>query len=213
MKTKTIVIANQKGGVGKSTTAIAMAAILEQKGFKTLFIDTDPQCNSSGTYRAKVDGEATLFDVILESPPIPVAEAIQKTNNGDIVASDPLMRNADKILDSDVNGIFNLKDQLDELKKENKYDYIIIDTNPSLNKMLISSLIASDDLIIPVMADLYSIEGLMQFQVTLDAVKKRFNPDIRTTGLLLIKFNKRTRLGAKLKEQLEEIAKDLNTSS
>jgi len=211
MKTKTIVIANQKGGIGKTTTATAMATILKKKGFKTLLIDTDPQCNSSDSYRAKIEDEPTLFDVILDDETIPASEAIQTTDCGDIIPSDPLLRNADNILGSNLNGVFRLQEKLDELKNNNHYDYIIIDTNPVLNTILFSALIAADDLIIPITADRYAIQGLVQLQETLDTIKKRYNPNLKIIGLLLVKFNRRTRLSQEIQESLEKISGQLNT--
>ena len=96
---RTILIANQKGGVGKTSTATAIANVLQTKGYKVLFIDADPQCNSTNTYRANTgDGITTLYDVILEEEnPVDINEAIQHTEAGDIIASDSLLSNADKI--------------------------------------------------------------------------------------------------------------------
>ena len=94
---KTIIEANQKGGIGKTTTATAVASILNAKGYKTLLIDADQQGNSSDTYRAAIEGRATLFDVLLDEERISLEEAIQHTESGDIVASDPLLRKADEI--------------------------------------------------------------------------------------------------------------------
>lgn len=89
---KVYVVANQKGGIGKTTTATAMAAILQSMGKKTLLIDADQQGNSTDTYRAEFEGQATLYDVLLEDVRIPLKDAIQETEMGDIVASDPLLR-------------------------------------------------------------------------------------------------------------------------
>ena len=91
---KIIVVANSKGGIGKSTTACALASILNKRGLKSLLIDADQQANSSDTYHTKIEGEATLYDVLLEDH-IPVSEAVQHTEAGDIVAADPLLREAD----------------------------------------------------------------------------------------------------------------------
>ena len=100
---KIYVVANQKGGIGKTTTATALASVLSKKGKKVLFVDADKQGNSSDTYKAKIDGVATLYDVLLDDDRIEISEAIQHTSNGDIVASDPLLRKADKILYDDIH--------------------------------------------------------------------------------------------------------------
>ena len=106
------VVANQKGGIGKSTTATNLAGILGKKA-KTLLIDADPQGNSTSTYEAKVEDVATLYDVMIDSDKLPISEAIQHTENGDIVASDPLLVKAEKMLDGDVEGFYRLKDALE----------------------------------------------------------------------------------------------------
>ena len=98
---KVFVVANQKGGIGKTTTATNLAGILSKRA-KTLLIDADPQGNSSSTYQAQIKDVATLYDVMIDSDKLPIDEAIQHLENGDIVASDPLLSKAEKMLDGDV---------------------------------------------------------------------------------------------------------------
>ena len=126
------VIANQKGGIGKTTTATTLAGILNQKG-KTLLIDADPQGNSTSTYQAAIEDTATLYDVMVDEDPVPLDEAVQHMENGDIVASDPLLAKAGKLLDGNVEGMYRLQDALEML---DGYDYIVIDTAPSLDIVL-----------------------------------------------------------------------------
>lgn len=206
---KTFVVANQKGGIGKTTTATSIASILTNKGYKTLLIDTDVQGNSTDTYQAQIEGEATLFDVILDEDPVDISEAIQHTECGDIIASDPLLRRADSILDADrADGMFRLKDSLEKLKG---YDYVIIDTAPTINSVLQNCLVAADEVIVPVTADRYGIQGLADLNNTINATKKRQNPSLKVSGLLLVKYNPRTRLGKEVKDSLEDIAGKMNT--
>lgn len=205
---KTIIVANQKGGIGKTTTATAVASILNAKGYKTLLIDADQQGNSSDTYRAAIEGNATLFDVLLDEERISLEEAIQHTESGDIVASDPLLRKADEILNGDPEGLYRFQDSLDELKG---YDFVIVDTAPSLNSILYNCLVAADDVLIPVTADRYGLQGLSQLNDTINAIKRRQNRNLKIIGLLLIKYNKRTLLSREVKSSLEEIAKSMNT--
>src|SRR5699024_9009601 len=186
---KIYVVANQKGGIGKTTTATALASVLSKKGKKVLFVDADKQGNSSDTYKAKIEGVATLYDVLLDDDRIEISEAIQHTSNGDIVASDPLLRKADKILYDDIDGVFRLDDTL---KKLNGYDYVVIDTNPSIDAILKSCLIACDEVIIPVTADRYALQGLSQLHEAITSIKRRQNTDLNIAGLLLIKYDKRT---------------------
>ena len=204
---RAIVVANQKGGIGKTTTATTLAGILGKKG-KTLLIDADPQGNSSSTYQAVIEDQATLYDVMVDSDKLPIEDAIQQLENGDIVASDPLLSKAEKMLDGDVEGLYRLKDAIDEL---DGYDYLVIDTAPSLNVILYNCLIAADQVIIPVTADAYSMQGLNQLYDTIRAVQRRQNPALKVAGLLLVKFSGRSNLERRVEEELETVAEQMGT--
>ena len=189
----TFVVANQKGGIGKTTTATTIAGILGKK-YKTLLIDADPQGNSSATYQAKIKDQATLYDVMVD--------------NGDIVASDPLLIKAEKLLDGDVEGLYRLKDAIEEVES---YDYIIIDTAPALGVVLYNSLIAADRVIIPITADAYSLQGINQLYSTIKAVQKRQNPSLKIEGLLLVKYSGRSNLEKNMLEELKKTAESMGT--
>lgn len=201
------VVANQKGGIGKTTTATNLAGILGKKG-KTLLIDADPQGNSTNTYEAQIKDVATLYDVIIDSERLPIDEAIQHTPNGDIVASDPLLAKAEKMLDGDVEGFYRLKDALDILVD---YDYVVIDTAPSLNVILYNCLIAADSVIIPVTADSYAMQGIDQLSDTIMAVKRRQNRNLTIAGLLLVRYSGRSNLEKNFRDEISEGAKKLGT--
>ncbi len=204
---KIIVVANSKGGIGKSTTACALASILNKRGLKSLLIDADQQANSSDTYHTKIEGEATLYDVLLEDH-IPVSEAVQHTEAGDIVAADPLLREADAKLSSDPEGLYRMANALEGLKG---YDYVVIDTAPAINWTLRNCLISADEVIIPITADRYGVQGLSQLSETIAAIKKRNNNKLKIAGLLLVKYNPRTNLSKDVYETLEKIAKEMGT--
>ena len=203
----TFVVANQKGGIGKTTTATTLAGILSKKK-KTLLIDADPQGNCTSTYEALIEDQATLYDVMVDSDKLPLEEAIQHMPNGDIVASDPLLSKAEKMLDGDVEGLYRLKDAVDELEG---YDYIVIDTAPSLNVILYNCLIAADQVIIPVTADAYAMQGLQQLSDTIRAVQRRQNPGLSIAGLLLVKFAGRSNLEKTVRTELQQLADTMDT--
>ena len=203
----TYVIANQKGGIGKTTTATTLAGILGREK-QTLLIDADPQGNSTSTYQAAVEDQATLYDVMVDSDQVPLEDAIQHMDNGDIVASDPLLSKAEKLLDGDVEGLYRLKDAIEELEG---YDYIVIDTAPSLSVVLYNCLIAADEVIIPVTADAYSLQGLQQLYDTIKAVQKRQNPNLKIAGLLLVRYTGRSNLEKTKLQELQELAHSMGT--
>ena len=205
---KVYVIANQKGGIGKTTTATALAAILQGMGKRTLLIDADQQGNSTDTYRAEIEGHATLYDVLLEDDRIPLKDAIQKTEIGDIVASDPLLREGDVKLSSDLDGVYRLSEAIEQLEG---YDYVVIDTAPALNHVLYNCLIASDEVIIPVTADRYGLQGLAQLSEAIRKIQKRQNPRLKISGLLLVKYNGRTLLSQEVSRSLNKIAEEMET--
>ena len=206
---KVIVIANQKGGIGKTTTAMALSASLNHMGHKTLLIDADAQGNSSDTFRAGIEQQTTLYDVILAEDKVNIDEAIQHTENGDIVASDPLLRKADEILSGDVEGLYYLSDALANLKG---YEYVVIDTAPALNIILYNCLIAANYVVIPITTDRYGIQGLVGLDQTISAVQKRQNRDLKVAGLLLVKYNDRTVLGQSGKKSIIDMATKMGTT-
>lgn len=204
---KVICIANQKGGIGKTTTATALSSILS-KEYRTLLIDADQQGNSSDTYRAKIEGNATLYDVLIDEHSIPLKEAIQHTDEGDIVASDPLLREADAKLSGDSDADYRLQDALSSLEN---YDYVIIDTAPAINHLLYNALIAADEVVIPITADRYGLQGLAQLSEVIKKIKHRQNQKLKIAGLLLVKYNPRTLLSRDVLSSLQKIAEEIGT--
>ncbi len=205
---KVITIANAKGGVGKSSTATALSSILSERGFRTLLIDCDTQCNSTDTYRAEVEGKATVYDVLLDESRIGIDEAIQHTECGAVLAGDSLLRQADEKLKGSVDGLYRMADAIE---KCTDYDYIVIDTAPAMNSILHNCLIAADEVIIPVTADRYALQGLSQLFETIKAIRKRQNPKLTVAGLLLTKYNGRANLSKEVRASLEDIADSMNT--
>ena len=209
-KTKVIAIANQKGGIGKTTTATTMASMLSEKGYKTLLIDADPQRNSTATYGAQSDGVATLFDVLAAKERIPLYEAIQHTDYGDIVASDKLMRDADIIfLQDSTNGIYRLQDAISEYNTT--YDYIIIDTNPTIDRIMYNALVAADEVIIPISATMYGFMGLGDLLETIREIQKRPNKNLKVKGILIVAYKGQTLFAKDVKKDLAHAADMIGT--
>lgn len=201
-----ISVTNQKGGVGKTTTVTALASVFTKRGIKNLIIDTDPQCNSTDTYRAKIQNQATVFDLMQREAT--AREAIQKTEYGDIIASDPLMERADKEFDK-TGKEYILSETLEDIK--NDYDYVFIDTSPSLGIMLVNALTASTDIIIPVVPTRYSLQGISRLRETILTVKKYTNSELRVMGILLTMYQSNTNLSREIAGELPKLESLFNT--
>lgn len=199
---KTIVYGNQKGGVAKTTSATATASILTSKGYKVLFVDSDQQCNSTSLYGAKVEGEPTLYDVLMGDPIIPISRAIQRTKLGDIVPGDPLLNEADRVLDQTSNSdLLRLKNALSHVKG---YDFCIIDSGPSLGAVLKMDLVAATSIVICVDSDPDSLSGLMNLADVIKNVQNGLNPKLSLVGILLTNYEGSTNQARAFKESLKE---------
>lgn len=196
---KIIAIANQKGGVGKTTTATSMAAGLTQKGFSTLLIDTDPQGNATDTYGLNTDDDIpTIFSVFYGDAT--VAEAIQSIDGlGDLIPGDLRMSAADMQF-TQQGREYILKEAIQKIS--DRYDYIIIDTPPTLGIVTINALTASDSVLIPMLADRYSLQGIKQLANTIDTVRKYSNPRLTIDGILLTRYNGRTILNRDVRDAI-----------
>jgi len=202
-----IAVANQKGGIGKTTTAVALAAGLSKKGFKTLLIDTDSQCNATDTYQAETEETATIVDLLFEQEP--AINCIQKTEAGHIIASDPLMQNAETKFPNDPSKPYLLKKACANLT--DIYDYIIIDTPPTIGSILSNVLTYAHEVIIPVTCDRYGLVGLDLLNRSMESTREFTNPDLKILGLLMIKHSDRLNLNKSVMDGLEQVAKNLNT--
>lgn len=200
-----IAIINQKGGVGKSTTALAIGAGLMLKGFKVLFIDLDAQCNLS--YCMKADSSRiTAFDLLTRKAN--AKQAIQHTTQGDIIAASNILAGFDTEL-KEAGKEYRLKEALDPVKEE--YDYLIIDTPPALGMLTVMAMTASTGIIIPAQADVFSLQGIIQLNATIQAVQEHTNPDLKVKGILLTRFNARTILGRDIEEATAKMAGEMGT--
>ena len=202
---KSIAIINQKGGVGKSTTALAIGAGITLKGHSVLYIDLDAQGNLSYSIGADTQGYNAFG--VLERPET-IRSEIQHTPQGDIIASSPRLAGADKLLEA-TGKEYRLKEALETL--QSIYEYCIIDTPPALGILTINALTACNGAIIPAQADIYSLQGISQLNGTIETVRKYCNPDLTIMGIVLTRFNSRSTIRREVAEMLETTAKKLNT--
>lgn len=197
-----ISIINQKGGVGKTTTAVNLAAYLADKGKKTLLIDEDSQGNSTSGLSAEVTWKGNLYDVLLDDQP--VEEAIVKTAVKKlwILPSSIDLAGAEIEIAGVPERETLLKRKIEALKEE--YDYILIDCPPSLGLMTLNALVASDSIIIPIQAEFYALEGLSQLVKTVQIVSRKLNPSLHILGILLTMFDGRTNLSIQVAEEVKK---------
>ena len=200
-----ISIINQKGGVGKSTTAEALLAGLTLKGYKTLAVDLDAQGNLTYATGANSQGATSLGVLARE---VDAGDAIQHTPSGDIIPSNKALAGADAFI-TDTGKEYRLKEALESVASE--YDYIIIDTPPALSILTINALTASNSVIIPAQADIYSLQGIEQLAETIQPVKRYCNPTLSIEGILLTRYSKRSILGQEVAGLARQIAQRLNT--
>ena len=203
---KIISIANQKGGVGKTTTAINMSTILAKRGKKVLFIDADPQGNGTSGLGVNKEQKFSIYDVLIED--IEVENTLQKTQvkNLDLCPSNMNLAGAEVQLVSMMSREQRLKEKLDVIKDE--FDYILIDCPPSLGLITLNSFTASNSVLIPVQCEYYALEGLGQLLNTVELVRKHMNKDFKVEGALLTMYDARTNLSNQVVKEVKRYFED-----
>lgn len=207
MSAKILAICNQKGGVAKTTTACAMATGLAKRGYKVLMVDTDSQRNSTAVYRAQTDGVATIHDLLFTRG-IDPAVCIQRTEVGDIIASDALMAKDDANL-SGLKESIMLRKALAPFRDQ--YDFIVLDHNPGQGGVLNNALTAADDVIVPMQADGFSVDGAADMAERINSVKEFTNRGLRVAGVLITFYNSRTRSARGFLDQKEALERLFDT--
>ena len=205
---KVITVTNQKGGVGKTTTSINVAFYLAKSGKRTLLIDFDPQGNaSSGLGVSKEDLEHTISDVLLGT--IDANQAICKTDfkHLDLIPSTPQLADIEVKIANAQNRFILLRSAIKSIS--DNYDYVIIDSPPSLSLLTVNSMIAANYILLPVQTEFYALEGVAQLLETMKLVKKVANPNLSILGVLATMYDKRTSLSSQVLAEIKKYFKEL----
>lgn len=202
-----IAIANQKGGVGKTTTAINLSAALAKSGKKVLLIDLDPQGNSSLSFLDHKVIEYSIYDLLTDSNTSPEHIVKQTSIPGlDVLPSRINLAKFESKLIGEFDAPFRLKDRIDGLIKS--YDYILIDTPPTLGLITVNALVASDYVLVPIQPSYFALEGTDDLLETVEKVKARPNPRLQVLGVVITLLDKRTTLARDIQEQIRTVFGD-----
>lgn len=204
---KIITIANRKGGVGKTTTAINIGAVLQDKGYNVLFVDLDKQADTSKNLQADLKTSGSYEILANKEDAVNVAQVIENKDTGVmhnvIIANENLSR-IPSLLNGVIDSEYILKDSLESIKKY--FDFIVIDTPPNIDIITINALTCSDYVIITSLASVFSLDGARNLLESINAIKKRKNPNLIVGGILLTSYNKQTILARDVKESLNDMA-------
>ena len=197
-------VANQKGGVGKTTTTINLAAAVSNKGFKTLLIDLDPQANSTMSYVDPRSISKSMFDVLV-SEELALKDVIVPTSmpNLFLAPSRIALAKLESKLIGEMDGPFRLKDKMVEASAE--YDYIFIDTPPTLGMITVNALVASTHVLVPIQSSYFALEGTDDLLETIEKIKARPNPNLQLLGVVITMHDKRTTLARDIHAQIGQV--------
>ena len=193
-----VAIVNQKGGVGKTTTAVNLTAALHEKGVRILLVDFDPQANATSGLGVSRRSKYTSYDVVING--VEASQAIVHTQWGDVLPSSSALAGAGVELANLERREYVLKKALEPVAE--LYDYVFIDCPPSLELLTLNGLCAAEQILIPVQCEYYALEGLSDLMSTMRAVKRRLNPNLTVFGVLLTMFDGRTNFSAQVAQEV-----------
>lgn len=200
---RVLAVANQKGGVGKTTTAINLGTALAAVGERVLLVDADPQGNAStGLGVARIDRKVTLYDVLMGEQPISAAAVKTALPGLDLLPSDPDLSGVEMELHSAPRRSFRLRDALDAVRASGAYSYVLIDCPPSLNLLTVNAMAAADAVFVPLQCEFFALEGLSQLMRTVELVRGSLNPNLELQGVVLTMYDRRNSLS-------EQVASDV----